>query len=372
VLATSREGLGLEGERIIPLAPLPLAGGDDHFETVSGSEAVRLFVQRAAQARDGFTLTPANAGVVSRLCRRLDGIPLAIELAAARVRSMTPGDILEHLDDRFRLLAAGQRSAPGRQQTLRATMDWSYDLLDEKERTVLRRLGVFAGGFDLSAAEAVAAGGGVDRFDVADALDRLVDKSLVVAETDAEHSRYRLLETIRDYAWARLDQAGEADDVSRRHAEFFATVATEAGWGLTGPEEGRWADVVDRELDNLRSALAWSVASAHVDLAMQLVAGLSVFSNGVVAPFRQLAGQIAALPATEGHRLRPLLLASAAYAVPACDGDMKEALALIEAAIAAVRSYGPAEWWVRCRVFSGAVLVWADSTGQRKKLGELL
>jgi predicted ATPase len=177
VLSTSRESLAVSGEHLVPLPPMRLPAGDT-FDVVASCEAVRLFVARAADVRPGFTVGPDNAGVLAQLCRRLDGIPLALELAAARVRSMSLADILSHLDRRFRLLTGGRRSALSRQQTLRGAIDWSHDLLDDPERMLLRRLAVFAGGFDLRAAEAVGQGGLVEALDVAVLLDRLVDKSL--------------------------------------------------------------------------------------------------------------------------------------------------------------------------------------------------
>jgi predicted ATPase len=210
VLATSREGLAVSAERVIPLPPMEVPDNDT-LAGVAGCEAVRLFVARAGDVRPGFVVEPGNAALLARLCRRLDGIPLAIELAAARVRSLALSDILLHLDHRFRLLTGGRRSALSRQQTLRGAIDWSYDLLDDPERALLRRLAVFAGAFDLAAAETVGAGGPVDALDVADLVDRLVDKSLVVADPSGPSSRFRLLEMIRGL---RLGPAGR---IRRNH-----------------------------------------------------------------------------------------------------------------------------------------------------------
>ncbi len=232
VVATSREGLAVAGERVVPVPPMSVTADD-----VLAADAVRLFAERAADARDGFFASDEDAPVLAALCRRLDGIPLAIELAAARVRSMSPGEILSHLDRRFRLLSAGRRTAPTRQQTLRGAIDWSYSLLDEAERAVLRRLSVFAGGFDLAAVEAVVTDEVVDELDVVGLIDRLVDKSLLGAEARGGATRYGALETIRDYGAERLDEADETTTFARRHAEYFAVLSEQAGQGLRGPDE---------------------------------------------------------------------------------------------------------------------------------------
>jgi predicted ATPase len=202
VLATSREGLATAGERVLPLGPMEVPP-EETIDALAPSEAIPLLADRAAEVRPGFAITAENAPLVGRLCRRLDGIPLA--LAAARLRSMSPADVLDHLDQRFRLLTGGRRTALSRQHTLRGAIDWSFELLDDEERAVLRRLGVFAGGFDLSAVEQVAAEGTVEAYDVANLVDRLVDKSLVVADPSGVTARYRLLEMLRDFvgAWRR-------------------------------------------------------------------------------------------------------------------------------------------------------------------------
>jgi predicted ATPase/class 3 adenylate cyclase len=258
VLATSREGLAVSGEHVLPLPPMRIPA-EDALDVVAGSEAVRLLVERAGDVRPGFAVNPDNAAELARLCRRLDGIPLAIELAAARVRSMSLADIESHLYQRFRLLTAGRRSALSRQQTLRGAIDWSYDLLDNPERMLLRRLAVFSGGFDLTAAETVTSGGGLDALDVADLLDHLVDKSLVVADPSGLSSRFRLLEMIRDYAWDRLADSGETHKASRRHAQYFQAFAAKAEVGLRGPDEVAWTERTERDLDNLRAAVSWAV-----------------------------------------------------------------------------------------------------------------
>ena len=247
LVATSRESLGVAGEQTWPLGSLAIPDGSDTDVLVS--DAVRLFVDRAQAARPGFTLTDANATSVGEICRRLDGIPLALELAAARVSALSPADISGLLDERFRLLTGGRRSGVERHQTLRATVDWSYSLLDDRERVVFDRLGVFTGSFDARAAQAVVAGDGVEAWDVLDALTDLVAKSMVVAEEAADGTmRYQLLETLRQYGRERLDAVGDADGWRRRHAEHYATVAEAAGEGLRGPDELAWKVSAARRL----------------------------------------------------------------------------------------------------------------------------
>ena len=279
ILATSREGLAVSGEQVWPLPSLPLPDPSDAMATTAANDAVVLFVERATAARATFVLDAANAGAVAEICRRLDGIPLAIELAAARVVSMAPVEIKELLDERFRLLTGGRRSSVERHQTLRATVDWSYSLLGEQEQAVFDRLGVFAGTFDARAAQAVVTGDDLEPWDVLDALAELVGKSMVVAEDTAESTtRYRMLETLRQYARERLDEHGEIDRWRRRHAEYFTTWAEEAGPGLYGPDEFAWRTREGAELDNLRAAVTWALDCDDVDdvaLALGIVSALS-------------------------------------------------------------------------------------------------
>ncbi len=224
VLATSREGLAVPGERTVTVPSLGLPGTGATAEEALETPAVRLFIDRAAEVDSAFTVAPGEPHTIARLCERLDGIPLAIELAAARAKGMTPGEIITHLDRRFRLLTRGRRTATTRHQTLRNTIDWSYELLDEAERTVLRRLAVFHGSFGLPAAEAIVADEDLDPFDVVDLVVRLVEKSLVVADPGPAGTRYRLLETIRDYAWERLEDVDEVDQVAEAHARLLRGV----------------------------------------------------------------------------------------------------------------------------------------------------
>lgn len=308
ILATSREGLGVPGERVIPVPTMTIADDDG-----SPSDAVALLVERIAEAGSNFRADKGDAPVLVALCRRLDGIPLGIELAAARARSMAPAEILTHLDQRFRLLSAGRRTAPTRQQTLRSTLDWSYELLDDLERTLLRRLSIFVGGFDLVAVEAVVTDDTLDPLDLIDLLDRLVDKSLVSAEFSEATTRYRLLETIRDYGLERLDEADETRTLAARHAGYFAGLSQEAGTGLRGPDEAHWDRVVEENLENLRAALRWTLDTENAEVAVCLVAGLAVAGPHAGIPFGAAAAQVARLPGAGDHPLHPLCFASASW-----------------------------------------------------------
>ncbi len=251
ILASSREHLNIRGEATYPLPPLALpdAAAAPSLAAFAQGEAVRLFTHRATAAVPAFRVTDENAVALAEICRRLDGIPLALELAAARVRVMSVEKIAERLHDRFRLLAGGDRTALPRQQTLRALIDWSYDLLDDDERALFRRLAVFAGGFTLEAAEAVGAGGDIAAPDVLDVLARLVEKSLVVIEAGGE--RYRMLETVRQYAQEKLDDAGEADVTRVRHLDCYVVLAETARPELTGPNQAQWLRRLDLDLDNI-------------------------------------------------------------------------------------------------------------------------
>ncbi|MFH7599615.1 BTAD domain-containing putative transcriptional regulator [Streptomyces racemochromogenes] len=264
ILATSREPLGVPGEFLRPLEPLP--PGPAH----------RLFADRATAARPGFS-ADQDPAAVAEICTRLDGLPLAIELAAARLRLLTPRQIADRLDDRFRLLTGGARTLLPRQQTLRAVVDWSWDLLDPTERTVLTRMSAFAGGCDLDAAEAVC--GGDDGFDVADTLGSLVDKSLVTAVPDPDGMRYRLLETIREYAAEHLAAApDEARATARRHAAHYLAFTERAEPLLRSADQLPWIRRVETELDNLRSALhTTTVKDADLETAQRLVTALAWF-----------------------------------------------------------------------------------------------
>ena len=262
LVATSREPIGVAGEVSWRVPSLSLA-----------DEAIELFTDRARQVRPDFRLTDDNAATAAEICRRLDGVPLAIELAAARVRVLSLTEIRDSLHDRFRLLTGGARTAVRRQQTLRASVDWSHALLTEPERILFARLAVFMGGFDLDAAEAVAGGGDVERFQVLDLLTLLVDKSLVVAESASGRTRYRLLETVRQYALEKLGESGQADAVRARHRDYYTAMAALLDTPAPTGHEQR-LEQADTEIDNLRAAFAWSRENSDIGLASQLASSL--------------------------------------------------------------------------------------------------
>ena len=255
IIVTSREPLGVDGERVYRVRSLSLPADDvEEAEDLEGSDAVELFVARARAKDSTFELNNAVAPLVASVCRRLDGIPLAIELAASRLSSMSLDDLHSRLDQRFRLLTGGSRNALPRQQTLGATVAWSFDLLTEPERDLLRRLSVFVGGFDLQGAEAVCVEGGFESFDVADLISSLVNKSLVTAERISTSLRYRLLETIRQYAADQLLQIGGESDTYRTrqlHADHYLRLCLAAEPELKGPKQGAWLKRLDLEYDNL-------------------------------------------------------------------------------------------------------------------------
>jgi predicted ATPase/class 3 adenylate cyclase/DNA-binding CsgD family transcriptional regulator len=262
LLATSREAIGVAGEVSWRVPSLSLDG-----------EAIVLFDDRARHARPDFILTDDNAAAVGEICARLDGVPLAIELAAARVRALSLAEILDSLHDRFRLLTGGARTAVRRQQTLRASVDWSHALLTEPERVLFRRLAVFLGGFDLDAAQAVAGGGDVQRYQVLDQLTLLVDKSLVVTDNSSGRTRYRLLETVRQYALEKLSESGEADAVRSRHRDHYIAMAVVLD-APAGRDYEQRVEQAEMEIDNLRAAFAWSCENCDVEPALALASSL--------------------------------------------------------------------------------------------------
>ncbi|MFF8312118.1 AfsR/SARP family transcriptional regulator [Streptomyces lydicus] len=299
-LVTSREPLGLPGEAVWAVPPLEPAG------------AVELFAARATAADPTFALDAGTTPVVAEICRRLDGIPLALELAATRVRALGVRELNARLDDRFRLLGAGRRGAPARQQTLRAVLDWSWELLPAPERTVLRRLAVQADGCTLRAAETVCAGDGVRQDEVLDLLARLVDRSLVTVARTAHEPRYRLLETVAAYCLERLAEAGELPAVRRRHHRYYTELAEGAEPLLYGAGQHEWLARLDAEAANLRAALDGSIREGAADRALRLVNALAWywFLRGRLAEAgRSLeaalaAGEAAAGSVPESRRLR--------------------------------------------------------------------
>ncbi|GFE13651.1 hypothetical protein Sgleb_16980 [Streptomyces glebosus] len=331
---TSQESLGLTGETLWPVPPLEPAG------------AVELFTARASAADPGFVLDADDTAAVAEICRRLDGIPLAVELAATRVRALGVRELSARLDDRFRLLATGRRGVPPRQQTLRAVIDWSWELLPAAERAVLRRLAVHADGCTLEAAETVCAGDGVHRDEVLDLLARLVDRSLVAVARTPSGPRYRLLETVAAYCLERLREAGELTAVRRNHHRHYTELAERAAPLLYGPDQRAW---LDQETANLRDALDGSVRGGAADRALRLVNALAWywFLRGRLAEAgRSLTAALAAYgarpeaapdagdPAAEGHRLRAAAWQVGMASLAGDDVDP------VEQATAVLRQYG--------------------------------
>jgi predicted ATPase/DNA-binding SARP family transcriptional activator len=274
LLATSREGLGVEGEQRWPIPPMVLPAAETPPDQLLGNEAVQLFADRATHARAGYSVDASNAATVAQICRDLDGMPLAIELGAARLKTLSLTDLAARLEDRFALLTGGARTSLPRHQTLRAVVDWSFELLDEDERLLFGALSIFAGGFTLQAAEAVAAPG----LEVLDLLDRLVDKSLVIAEiADGGEARYHMLETLRRYAEETLVDRPAAGAVASRHASHFLQLAEEAQQKLRGPDPA-WYGRLDLEHDNLRKAMGWALGSGEQpETAARLAVALREF-----------------------------------------------------------------------------------------------
>lgn len=280
ILITSREALGIAGEHAyrIPSLSTPNTQSPQTPESLLEYESIRLFIERAMAVKTGFVVTRQNAPALASICHRLDGIPLAIELAAARTRSIPIEELEKRLDDRFRILTGGSRTALARQQTLRATVAWSYDLLEENQAALLARLSVFVGGWTLEACEQVCTREGVEAWEVLDLLTALVDKSLVVYEEREENARYRLLETIRQYARDRLMESGAADMYRSQHRDYYLALAEEGKTKLNGPEQGPWLDRLETEHDNLRMALNFCMEEPEgIAQGMQLTGALFSF-----------------------------------------------------------------------------------------------
>ncbi len=340
VLATSREILGMQGElvqRVSPLSTpdlrrLPLTAELNQYE------AVRLFVDRAGLSQRGFDLTDDNAPQIAGICAHLDGIPLAIELAAARLKALPVEAIAARLDRRFRLLTGGTRTALSRHQTLRAAMDWSYDLLAESERALLRRLSVFAGGFGLEAAQAVGAGEQTDEMDVLELLGYLVDKSMVLLEKHGGVVRYRLLETVRDYARAKLVEAGEADAARRQHGSFFLRLVEDAEPELRAAHQVAWLDRLEVEHDNLRAALEWFLGLESGEAGSRMAVALAGYwhGRGYLSEGREWLERALKHGARDAPRFGMVLIGAARLAF--AQDDFERAATLMEEAVPLARS----------------------------------
>ncbi|KAA0024945.1 BTAD domain-containing putative transcriptional regulator [Antrihabitans cavernicola] len=298
ILATSREPINLPGELVWSVAPLEIPARGADIAELERSSAVQLFVSRAAAGARDFGLDDSTAAPVATLCRRLDGIPLALELAANRVRTLGVHEMVSRLDDRFRLLATGHRGAPPRQQTLAAMIDWSWELLAEPEQIALRRLAVHVDGCTLAAAEFVCAADDLPVEDVSELVIRLVDRSLVTVVHANGQSRYRLLESVAAYALARLSDAGEVPAVQHRHRAYYTQLALDAEPQLNGPNQHAWLRLLDSESANLRSAFDGALAASDSDQALQLASSLVWyrFLRGRLAEAKRTLDAAAALP----------------------------------------------------------------------------
>jgi predicted ATPase/class 3 adenylate cyclase len=340
VLATSREPLAIDGERVLGVRSLASAAADASLDEIAHADAVRLFVERAQAVKDDFSLTRVNASAVAQVCERLDGVPLAIELAAARVTAMNPGELARRLDRRFELLAGGRRRAIERHQTLRAAIDWSFELLSEPEQCLLARLAVFAGGCTLEATEAVCAGDPIEVGEVFELLASLVARSLVVADDTGRDTRYRLLETIRQYGEERLAGKDETDRLRLRHADYYTDFATVVQRHVYGPGQIEWAAQLAREHDNLLAAMAFALDTQGVDLAFRLFCQLPVLGVQVNEVVVFDPTSLLALPGAPEHPGSAVALMNAGFDAWR-RGDAQLTLALCDQALAAEQRLGP-------------------------------
>lgn len=362
LLATSREDLRIPGESIYHVSPMQLPGDDTSIDQLISYEAIDLFTERAIAARHDFQLTGENSAAVIQICRRLDGIPLAIELAAARVKILSPEQIAERLQDRFQLLISGSRTALPRQKTLEATMDWSYNLLDHSERTLLRKFAVFSGGWTLEAAETIGSSPDVDKGLILDLLSQLVEKSLVLVEEQKGSVRYRMLETVRQYGIKKLTEEGELFQAQRRHVYYFIQLAELADDGLRNSNQLDSIKALENEHDNLRRALRWAIENSDAESACRLVAALGWFwfMRGYWKESWIWLEQILGFGADTG----PLLRAKAIYKAGALQlirGKLTGMIDLVEDALNTCRNYDESEGTAWCLNLLGQ----ADSWGYK-------
>jgi predicted ATPase/DNA-binding SARP family transcriptional activator len=341
VLATSREALGISGERawLVPLLSVPKP--DDTADAALNAESVRLFVERARAANASFALTEANADAVARLCRRLDGLPLALELAAARARDLTPEQMVTRLERDDRLLSEDRPGAGTRHRTLRDTIDWSYDLLDPMERVLLHRISVFAAEFSLDVAEAVCAGDGIEQEAVLDLLAALVDKSLVVTDDRVDEVRYHLLETIRHYGRERLEASGGHEVVRSRHADFYSELIRTAEPHFITPDRPVWVARIERELDDIRAVLVWTRTSdpaRHAELAGRLA--WFWYSSGLWTEGRQWLEDALPLASEHASEATRATVLFGAGVIAALQGHGQVARSWLEEASALAQSLG--------------------------------
>jgi predicted ATPase/DNA-binding SARP family transcriptional activator len=341
VLATSREPLGIPAEVVWSVPPLPVpASRDEPLESLAEIAAVRLFVERARAAQPGFDLDAATAEAVAEICIRLDGVPLALELAAARMRSMSPAQLAERLPERFRVLAGSRRATDPRHRNLHDLVQWSYELLTEPEQRVFERLSTFAGSFDLERAELVCAGEGIEAVDVSGLLVALVDKSMAVAEPSGPRTRYHLLETLREFGRERMAVRPEYLPAYARHVQVHVDLAEQAAVGLGGPDEGHWVEELDASFDDMREAHACALVDGDVDGAMRLVVALREYAwRRIRYELQVWADATVNMPCATEHALYPVALGVVAYG-QFVHGDLDSAVAVGEQAVAAAERLG--------------------------------
>jgi predicted ATPase len=368
VLATSRAPLGIAGETDwrVPSLSLPALSASLTLDVLTDSEAVRLFIDRAAKVRPGFAVNARNAQAIAQVCHDLDGIPLAIELAAARVRVLSPDQIAAGLGDRFRLLTGGARSAMARQQTLRASVDWSYRLLSDQERVLFRRLATFTGGWTFDAVEHVCAGDGLDEYEILDLLTSLVDKSLVVADEGRSAVRYRMLETVRDYALELLHESGELDLLRGRHRDYFLALAETAEPNLVTATESEWLEVLDPEATNLQAAIDWGAAT-DPEQALRLCLALTLWwkARGRFAAAELAYGRALDAADPSPSALRARVLWGRAYLLTYA-GDFMGAIGTAQQALAMAEEVQDNFAMARALEVLGTIQLLPDPVGSRE------
>jgi predicted ATPase/DNA-binding SARP family transcriptional activator len=359
LLVTSRDVLGIPGERTFQVSPLALPPDETRLQDLEKYPAINLFLERAAASRPRFWLTEENGVILAEICRQLDGIPLAIELAAARVKVISLDQIAVRLQDRFLFLTGGPRTALPRHQTLQATMDWSYSLLTEPERALLRRISVFSGGWTLVAAEKVTSFGKVTKHHVLDLITQLVDKSLVEVDERGRIVRYGMLETVRQYGERKLFEDGEVEVTRRRHASFFVQLAEDADPGLRDSRQLESLALLDTEYDNIRSALGWLLDNSIAGLAFRLVGAMGWFwfMRGHWKEARQWLAKALDL----NTEVKQTLLAKAIYRAGGLElirGNLSKTIELVEDALVICREEGDEEGIAWCLNLLGQACTW--------------
>jgi predicted ATPase/DNA-binding SARP family transcriptional activator len=369
-LATSRERLGVGGEALLPVPPLAVPGPQELApEQIVQSDAVQLFADRATAVQPAFMLDASTAPAVCSICRRLDGIPLALELAAARVRILPPLQIAARLDDRFSLLTSGSRGALPRHQTLRAAIDWSHELLAGPERELFGQLSVFVGGFTLEAAEEVCGAEGAEHAGVLESLSRLVDQSLVVSE-DRGHARFRMLETLRSYAGERLAESGTAQELQRRHAECFLRLAERAEPMIRGPQQATWMRRLQADHDNVSAAIDWALRR-DPEVAVRLTSALAYF--WLIGRRRSEVRQRLAEAVETARGASPASLARAliwAAQLANVDGRPDQAAAQAREAYELAKDAGDPWWVALCEAILGSTVGFTGEIGRARELLE--